>query len=317
MSYTGKMFQHDIFMSYSHGDMGINSENPKLKKWSTAFIKQLEEEIKLSLGSEREGFNIWYDKQLEGNQKLTQELKKRVEDSALLLIVMTPQYLDSEWCKEELAWFENELSRREGGVENVFVVRAFHTDEKQWPEMLKEKDSSAVLGTSFYQLPGDQNSRPYGWPEPDEKDKLFFEPLAKIVGSITKRLEILRKKPPVITPPSTITNAHSIYLAWGTDDVRPDQETLRQLLLDKGVAVEPKYSIAEIEAIPVRINEAIQHHDIFVQLFGRTAGKWDQDEMAPVVYQYHNALKLSKKIITWREPEIPIKTVRDLQYQRS
>jgi hypothetical protein len=50
--------------------------------------------------------------ELEGHQLLTDNLKRKVERSALLLVVMSPFYLGSAWCGDEVNWFAATLPGR-------------------------------------------------------------------------------------------------------------------------------------------------------------------------------------------------------------
>ena len=45
MSFVGDPFRHDIFVSYSHGDV-TGSGDSKLKRWSGAFARELESELR-------------------------------------------------------------------------------------------------------------------------------------------------------------------------------------------------------------------------------------------------------------------------------
>lgn len=45
MAYVGEPFAHDIFVSYSHGDVDGTGAS-KLHQWSTAFVRELESELK-------------------------------------------------------------------------------------------------------------------------------------------------------------------------------------------------------------------------------------------------------------------------------
>ena len=45
MSYIGEPFTHDLFVSYSHGTIEGAALSP-LKRWSDAFIRELERELR-------------------------------------------------------------------------------------------------------------------------------------------------------------------------------------------------------------------------------------------------------------------------------
>ena len=46
MSYIGKPFEHDLFVSYSHGTIEGAGLSP-LKRWSDGFIRELESELRV------------------------------------------------------------------------------------------------------------------------------------------------------------------------------------------------------------------------------------------------------------------------------
>lgn len=71
---------------------------------------------------------IWYDEHLKGNKYLTTQIKEEIAKSSVLAIIMTDEYLDSDWCTTERLWFEAELARRGHDLESIFVIRAMPTD---------------------------------------------------------------------------------------------------------------------------------------------------------------------------------------------
>src|SRR5690349_2644630 len=130
---------HDIFVSYGHGAPSDGIGGDPVSRWSQQFKTDLREEILARMGTKDcDLIDIWMDGQLTGHHPITERLRADVQGSALLLIIMSPQYLNSYWCKEELRWFtESPLSFR-SSKDSVFVVRAISTDEAAWPEALRD-----------------------------------------------------------------------------------------------------------------------------------------------------------------------------------
>ena len=68
------------------------------------------------------------DEEIEGNLPLTRQRLHKASTSALLIVIMSDFYLDSDWCKDEAAWFEE----ADGGWANtdgrIFVVKTSRTD---------------------------------------------------------------------------------------------------------------------------------------------------------------------------------------------
>ena len=69
------------------------------------------------------------DPELEGNRPLAANLQAKVERSALVLVVMSPFYLQSDWCGREVEWFAATLPQRADADGRLFVARVDATDK--------------------------------------------------------------------------------------------------------------------------------------------------------------------------------------------
>jgi hypothetical protein len=130
MSYVGAPFDHDVFVSYAHGVTRGNASS--LKRWSHSLVDELESTI-LNTQADYSTLDIFIDRQLDPTRQLTPYLRERVEKSALLLIVMSPFYLRSAWCGDEVRWFEEWQKRRGRSDGYFFITNALPTDGKDWP----------------------------------------------------------------------------------------------------------------------------------------------------------------------------------------
>ena len=136
MAYVGLPFSHDIFVSYSHGDDGTGQAY--LQPWSTAFAKELERELRADR-KYRQELRIFLDQDqrpsvgIDPMAPLTDQLREHIGGSALLLVLMSPDYLASGWCQGERDWWS--ARQKELGLpseERIAVVRIWPTEE-QWP----------------------------------------------------------------------------------------------------------------------------------------------------------------------------------------
>jgi len=118
-TYTGSSY--DVFVSYSHGDPRGIGQAP-LATWTHRLIDELRRDIE-STSTEFDQIAIWDDREADPTLQLTPMLKDCVSSSALLMIVMSPRYLVSSWCKDELDWFSQELNRRYEDDGYTLVVR--------------------------------------------------------------------------------------------------------------------------------------------------------------------------------------------------
>jgi len=190
MSYTGSSY--DVFISYSHGDPRGTGRAP-LANWTHRLIDELRQDIE-STSTEFDHLALWDDREADPALNLTPMLKDCVSKSALLLIVMSPRYLASSWCKNELEWFGEELRQRCEGEGHTLVVRALPTKEEMWPPPLKDTSGHSLLGFWFHPRPAKEGVKPFGWPDPRPSDREFFDALSRLSTIVMQRLRKLKER---------------------------------------------------------------------------------------------------------------------------
>lgn len=190
MSYTGSPY--DVFISYSHGDPRGTGRAP-LANWTHRLIDELRQDIE-STSTEFDQLALWDDREADPTLNLTPMLKDCVSKSALLLIVMSPRYLASSWCMNELEWFGEELRQRCKGEGHTLVVRALPTQEEKWPPPLKDTNGHSLLGFWFHPRPAKEGVKPFGWPDPRPSDREFFDALSRLSTIVMQRLRKLKER---------------------------------------------------------------------------------------------------------------------------
>jgi hypothetical protein len=140
-------FRHDVFVSYAHGDFDQTGTS-LLKGWSLEFKDRLEEELRYafeSINLDPSELSIFIDESkqtdqgLDKNGPLTQELRAAASGAALLLVLMSPRYLNSPWCRDELAWWHEQTKKTRAFPEvrnRILVARIWPTGDRPWPEVL-------------------------------------------------------------------------------------------------------------------------------------------------------------------------------------
>src|ERR1700758_5156551 len=100
-------YQHDVFVSYAHGpktNFCTTAENDFLSEWSRRLVSDLTSAVAVKLGTKdpERRVDLWVDAVLQGNHPLNETIQQRVENSALLIVIMSRFYLDSPWCGREV-----------------------------------------------------------------------------------------------------------------------------------------------------------------------------------------------------------------------
>jgi hypothetical protein len=190
-------YRHDVFVSYAWA--------PRLARWAQKLRDELSEDLNYKLGAKdpSDGISIWMDLELLGNKPLTPQIQEAVENSAILLIVMSRFYLESVWCGEEVGWFEAIARRRSASTSRIFVVRAESTEAHDWPNALKDKAGEPLRGYRFHQdVQGRRHADPLGFPLPLAEvpgHAEFWMALQQLAGEMALQIDELGTEP-VIGP---------------------------------------------------------------------------------------------------------------------
>jgi hypothetical protein len=236
VTYLYPYFEHDVFVSYSHGDRRGGSDTP-LKSWTLDLIQRLETDIH-AVDTEFDDLQIWRDEQIDPTVHLSDELRDKVVGSGILMIVMSPRYLASTWCKEELQWFRQQVQDRACDPGRVFVIRALPTDEGHWPEFLRDDRGHGLVGFSFHDP---SSSMPYGWRGSYENNEVYVRQLWRLQNALVKRLRELRDNRTRSTKQHAKcsnlrpTGPHRIYLHARTEDA-PVRDEVKRILTEDGIA---------------------------------------------------------------------------------
>jgi len=189
MAYLAPDYEYDVFVSYSHGDPLGHGDSP-LKRWTVKLVNELVSEIR-AVDTEFDNLNIWLDEQIDPTAHLTDELRQKVSSSGVLLIVMSPRYLASSWCRDELEWFRAQVHDRAREQGRVFVVRALPTIESNWPDFLRDQRGHSLVGFRFHDP---QSNMPFGWRDMRETNEEYVRQLWRLQTALTKRLRELNER---------------------------------------------------------------------------------------------------------------------------
>lgn len=200
MGFVGEPFVHDVFLSYSHGDVEGTGES-KLKQWSQAFARELESEFRAHPQFGRT-FRLFLDDHhrpghgIDPLSGLTEQLKADIEGAAVLAVLMSPQYLGSKWCQDERDWWYEQQRRLGQAVDGRIAVARIWPTTGDWPAALNDGRGEPLVGFCFYdKAEAEILPQPFEWPEPGPKSRdPFRKELLRLVGWVGLRLGELKKR---------------------------------------------------------------------------------------------------------------------------
>jgi hypothetical protein len=236
-------FERHLFISYAHIDnQPLTAEQTG---WISRFHATLEALLSMRLG---QAAKIWRDDKLKGNDVFAEEIVDQFKQTAVLVSVLTPRYLNSEWCTREVREF-CQRAENNGGVivENkarVFkVLKAPVDTQESLPAVVKD-----VLGYEFFTL---EDGAPL------ELDPAYGERFAqdynRKVGKLAWDVAQLVKKLEAggsASPERRDTDAAraAVYLAECSYDLRNAREALEGDLRRHGYTVLPDQQLPRDQA---------------------------------------------------------------------
>ena len=320
-------YKHDVFVSYAQVD-----NDPLTDKdvgWVTTFIKTLSVRLNQLCGR-RDAYSLWWDHSLAKNVNITPEIFATLENCAVLLVILSPGYLKSDWCKRERTKFLNEITNRVDAGASVFVVHRDKIDQAECPPEFADK-----LGYRFWEE-HDGQPRILGYPAPTLEDKEYYNRIddlaraavatlektaASRVGRPEQRLSLLGNTPDAtsfalnVNAASEQSDRPLIFLAETTDGLDPLRSGVIRFLDQFGYGVLPKkwYSRESAAGFQEALDQDLSRCLLFAQLLDGSAGKTFPGSTTDafrsyITLQYQRASELGLPILQWRDRALQIDT---------
>lgn len=247
---------HDVFISYAHNDNLIEPDGSE--GWVTNFRDSLALQLTGYIGKKAE---VWRDaERMGGGEFLTPTLRSGLRESATLISLISPSYLNSSWCQEELNFFWDEIGSRVGNRSRVFCV--VKLPPAQMPARFQD-----LLQFNFFELTRNQVPMPLS-----PVGNTFKEEIGNLAYRIS---EIIKELQAQKTPGKTI------YLAETTGDMRAKRKNVRDDLIQRSFSILPPLDDekpVETEAYRAAVREDIKKCDLAVHLIGRNYGDCPPDD---------------------------------------
>lgn len=254
-------FEIDVFVSYAHIDDQAMVEGQT--GWIANFHRALEIRLAQLLGKEP---RIFRDPKLQGNEVFSESLIDRLPKAALLVSVLSPRYVRSDWCTRELREFLR-ASEATGGARVADKVRVFKVVKTPIPLEDHPKELQEVLGYDFYTIERDTGRPRELTPgAPPEIDRQYWARLDDLAHDIA---DLLRSLEPKATPGAGNGNGagtgmlveageprEAVYLAEASFDVKEQRDLLKRELLEHGYRILPDRPLPLVAAECVEMIQA-------------------------------------------------------------
>jgi hypothetical protein len=283
-------FARDAFISYAHID---NEPLPNEKDgWVTIFDKALRQVLSRYTGRDA---SIWRDEKLQGNDVFSDEILSQFPETAVLVSVLSPRYLKSEWCSKEMTQFY-EIAEKTGGIIIGNKCRIFKIIKTPCgkDEALPAEVAGVlgrILGFEFYHLDSDNTPQELDPAYGDTARQGFLKSVTRVAWQIKELLDVMA------SAPAAAKARPSIYLAECTRDRRDDRATLEGELKRLGYDIVPDSQLPTDSAEYVaEVERQLQECELSIHLIGSSYGVVpDGTDQSVVALQNESAVRVSRK----------------------
>ena len=295
-------YDHDVFVSYAHLD---NQGEPA---WVTNLVRHLETEVKQRLGTK--DLRIWIDHNLDGNHPLTPDIMQAIRRSATILPIVSPSYIESEWCARERNAFLG-VARDCVSAGRIFIVRCRDVDPRLLPREFGE-----LKGFKFWTQDSDAGGviRPLGLT--DMKEPAYFSEVINLSDKLAQKLKEIREARTAATSSSASPAMEHVFLAFSMEDMEARERELVGHLTQAGLRVLPEtwYREDSEQEFRAAMQADLQRCSVFVQLLGglagRRAARFAEGRRFPAI-QHDIAREAGKTILQWRDLAVDPAAVDD------
>ncbi len=271
--------KNDIFISYAHLD--------NKSGWVDAFHASLENWLGV-LGVKA---RIWRDAKLRGDDLFSDEILDQLKSSALLLSIVSPNGMKSNWCEKERQKFE-QYAEANGGFRIGNVARALKV-------VMTPADGDAhrslfgAIGYEFFE----KNSQSGRYDHYLPTETKFEKRVDQLAQDIKELL-------PAVAPAAAQTSKPAVYVAEVSSDLQADRTKVADQLTAWGFRVVPSGGLHDdSQLLRSSIEGALADAVLSVHLFSEKRGAipGEEEKSLPVIqYELANARKLDR--IVWISP---------------
>jgi hypothetical protein len=277
-------FEHDIFISYTH----LDNESPFIGEngWISNFSFALKVRVGQLLGRKP---RLWRDPELQGNEFFDEALIEQVSRAAVLVAVLSPRYIESDWCLRELETFLHSAESTTGlqinGKARIFKIIKTPLPLEKHPFSL-----GRLLGYSFLETDPDTGRERELDPVfgPKARDKLMprIDDLAYEICDVLRALCGQRPAP---------VADKTVYLAPASFDLEESYNAIKRDLRRRGYHVLPDRPLPTA-ALPLQtqVREQLARSQLAVHLIGENYG-WVPDGSTESIVGLQHQLALEQQ----------------------
>jgi hypothetical protein len=224
-----------IFLSYARADNVLPPDSGAGK----GFITALDDWLRYSFQTNGDRTSrIWRDvRSVEDGEQFDAKIAAAIKDSELFLAVLSPNWMLSDYCRQELDAFAGRWAgEKDGGRSRIIVAMKRHVPNEGRPDILQRQE-----GYRFYALDETNEVQPETefFKRGKVIDDRFHLEVEKLAGFLTRRTGQLAARSSVPESPKApaMERSRTVFLAKSAADMRAPYDRLVAELKNSGLSV--------------------------------------------------------------------------------
>ncbi len=258
----------DIFISYCQGD-----NTPFIPEEDPGWVSDLHETLDTRLNQVRgEPCNIFRDPTLGGvGGTLLESIRTKIGNTSFLLIVVSPLYINSQWCNLEREAFFKKLGIEEG-IKRVIRVDKLPVPPPPIPEELEDK-----YGYRFFEIDS-ETKKPFEISLRRDKDSA--RRFQGLINDLAYHIRDVLNYEPLVNK----SKDNTVYLAETSTDMQEYRQEIARELLQRRYNILPDKPLS---ALPSQTSNSVKEHlkqsFLSIHIVGKEYEPLQREEDASVV----------------------------------
>jgi hypothetical protein len=282
-------FEEDVFISYAHNDDDVFTGEQW--GWVTRLHQDLQQRVRNYLGSD---VRFWRDCEIRNNEDFTKKIFNRLVRTATFLTVLSPSFLQREWCQRELESFTGHAENNIGILIDEERSRIFKVEKMPIERNALPPPMQGTKTYRFYQPDPSQPKRTIELRPLLGGDYLrrYFEEMDELAKDIAAMLKGMAQSAASDSVPRDVSpkaDRPVVYVAETTSDLDDKLGEVRRDLKDRGYLVLPDADLPyRAEGYKEKVRDCLKRSLFSVHLVGAGYGFVPEGETKSNVWLQHD-----------------------------
>lgn len=266
--------------------------------------------------------SIWRDQKLQGIDYFDQTIIERLQRAGVLVSVLTPRYIRSDWCYRELKEFYK-MSALSGRARDENKARIFKVLKTPVPIADHPVELQPLLGYEFFKV-DPQTGKAREWDQafgPEVQRTLdFWTKLDDLAQDLCALLRELESGEEATSATRTVSDKGTVYLAETSFDMKDRRDEVRRDLQAHGYRVLPDISLPlNAPELEMYLEQALAQCRLSVHLIGKNYGVVPEgSEQSISVLQFESAIQRKHNggfsSLVWIPLELDVEDARQSKF---